>query len=130
MINWQSCLNRHQCLGGNRFGKGCFEDPAQSAAGGKPWQECHCGIDEKGDLPMTDNVVKFYSLRAALSPDVVLEQSAGVYEEVLVIGYNKDGELDVRASLNFDMKSIFFALEAFKHQVLSGEFGHRLEEKP
>jgi hypothetical protein len=78
---------------------------------------------------MTDNVVKFYSLRAALAPDVVLEHAAGVYDEVLVIGYNKDGELDVRASLNFDMKSIFFALEAFKHQVLSGEYGHRQEEK-
>lgn len=79
---------------------------------------------------MSDNIVKFYSLRAALSPDVVLEHAAGVYDEVLVIGYNKDGELDVRASLNFDMKSIFFALEAFKHQVLSGEYGHCLEEKP
>jgi hypothetical protein len=79
---------------------------------------------------MADNIVKFYSLRAALAPDVVLEHAAGVYEEVLVIGYNKAGELEVRASLNFDMKSIFFALEAFKHQVMSGEFGHRLEEKP
>ena len=78
---------------------------------------------------MTDNVVKFYSLRAALAPDVVLEHAAGVYDEVLVIGYNKAGELEVRASLNFDMKSIFFALEAFKHQVLSGEYGHRLEDK-
>jgi hypothetical protein len=79
---------------------------------------------------MTDNIVKLYPHNAALNPDVVLEQSAGVYEEVLVIGYNKDGALDARASLNFDMKSIFFALEAFKHQVLSGAFGHRLEEKP
>lgn len=78
---------------------------------------------------MTDNVVKFYPHNAAHDPDVVLEQSAGVYDEVLVIGYDKDGMLDVRASLNFDMKSIFFALEAFKHQVLSGEFGHRLEER-
>lgn len=78
---------------------------------------------------MTDNIVKFYSLRAALAPDVVLEHAAGVYDEVLVIGYNKAGELEVRASLNFDMKSIFFALEAFKHQVLSSEYGHRLEEK-
>ena len=78
---------------------------------------------------MTDNIVKFYSLRAALAPDVVLEHAAGVYDEVLVIGYNKAGELEVRASLNFDMKSIFFALEAFKHQVLNGEYGHRLEEK-
>jgi len=79
---------------------------------------------------MTDNIVKLYPHNAALDPDVVLEQAAGVYDEVLVIGYNKDGALDVRASLNFDMKSIFFALEAFKHQVLSGEFGHRLEERP
>lgn len=78
---------------------------------------------------MSGNVVKLYPRNAALNPDLVLEQAAGVYEEVLVIGYNKDGELDVRASLNFDMKSIFFAFEVFKHQVLSGEFGHRLKER-
>lgn len=79
---------------------------------------------------MTADIVKFYPANAAANPDAVLEQSAGVYDEVLVIGYDKDGALDVRASLNFDMKSIFFAIDAFKHQVLSGEFGHRLEEKP
>ena len=76
------------------------------------------------------DVVNFYPKGAAKNPDNVLEQAAGVYDEVLVIGYNKDGALDVRASLSFDMKSIFFALEAFKHQVLSGQYGHRLEEKP
>jgi len=77
-----------------------------------------------------DNIVKLYPHNAALNPDVVLEQAVGVYDQVLVLGYTKDGKLDVRASLNFDMKSILFALEAFKHQVLSGEFGHRLTEKP
>lgn len=75
------------------------------------------------------DVVKFPVPDAAKDPDVVLEQAAGVYEEVLVLGYDKEGVLDVRASLNFDMKSILFALEAFKHQVLSGEYGHSLEEK-
>lgn len=79
---------------------------------------------------MTSNIVKLYPHNAALNPDVVLEQAAGVYDEVLVIGYDKNGQLDARASLNFDMKSIFFALEAFRHQVLSGEYGNRLEEKP
>ena len=79
---------------------------------------------------MTNNIVKFYPKNAAANPDAVLEQAAGVYNEVLVLGYTKDGELDVRASLNFSMKSILFALESFKHQVLSGEFGHRLDEKP
>ena len=73
-------------------------------------------------------VVKFYPKGAAKNPDAVLEQAAGVYDQVCVIGYDKDGALEVRASLNFKMRDIFFAMEAFKHKVLSGEYGDRLRE--
>jgi hypothetical protein len=74
---------------------------------------------------MTDNVVH---LRPAKDPDHVLEQAVGVYDQVFVIGYDKDGGLDVRASLNFQIKDVFFAIEAFKFRVLNGDYGHRLQE--
>jgi hypothetical protein len=77
---------------------------------------------------MTDNVVKFYPKDAAKNPDAVLEQAVGVYDKVFIIGYDKDGTLDVRASFNFKMRDIFFALDAFKFMVLNGEYGERLQK--
>lgn len=47
---WQSCPNAHECINGGRYGKGVFEDDLQSAAGGKPWQECHCGVRADGSV--------------------------------------------------------------------------------
>lgn len=77
---------------------------------------------------MSQNVVKFHPRDAAKNPDHVLEKATGVYNQVLVIGYDKDGKLDVRASLNFKMKDIFFAMEAFKHKVFRGDYDERLED--
>lgn len=76
-----------------------------------------------------NNIVKFYPKDAAKNPDNVLEQAVGIYDQVLVIGYNKDGGLDARSSLNFLIKDIFFAIDEFKFKVLNGEYGHRPEEK-
>ena len=73
-------------------------------------------------------VIKFYPANAAKSPDPVLEQAIGVYDQVFVIGYDKDGALEVRASLNFKMRDIFFAMDAFKFKVLNGDYGDVLEE--
>lgn len=50
MSNWETCSNRNECVYGNRFGKGCFEDNYNNAMGGLPWRECYCGIDENGLL--------------------------------------------------------------------------------
>ena len=74
------------------------------------------------------DIVKFYPKDAAKNPDAVLEQAVGVYDQVFVIGYNKDGDLDVRGTSNFTMKELFFALDAFKFMVLNGEYGERLQK--
>lgn len=73
------------------------------------------------------NVINFYPKNAAKNPDAVLEQAAGVYDQVFVIGYDKDGALEVRASLNFKMRDIFFAMDAFRFKVLNGDYGDVLE---
>lgn len=67
-------------------------------------------------------VVKFYPANAAENPDNVLEQAVGVYDKVFVIGYDKNGELNVRSSMNFKVREVFFALDAFKFKVLNGEY--------
>lgn len=67
-------------------------------------------------------IVKFYPKGAAINPDNVLEQAVGVYDQVFIIGYDKDGTLSVRSSLNFKLREIFFALDAFKFKVLNGDY--------
>lgn len=75
------------------------------------------------------DVIRFWPKNAAENPDAVLEQAVGNYTDVFVIGYDREGCLDARASLSFEMRDIFFAIEAFKHMVLRGEYGDRLMER-
>lgn len=75
-----------------------------------------------------NKVVKFYPRNAAQNPDAVLEQAIGVYDQVFVIGYDKDGLLEVRASLNFPIRNIFFMLDAFKFKVLNGDYETQLKK--
>ena len=42
-----------------------------------------------------NNVIKFYPKNAAENPDNVLEQAVGAYDEVLIIGWDKNDELIV-----------------------------------
>lgn len=72
---------------------------------------------------MTAEVVKFYPANASDKADNVLEQAMGAYQDVLVIGYDAGGELDVRASTEFaDGGSILWLLEMFKAKLLAGDY--------
>lgn len=72
---------------------------------------------------MTDNVERFFPANAADDPDNVLLQAIGEYQDVLIIGWDKDGELDVRSSTYFaDSGNVLWAVEAFKHSLLSGDY--------
>ena len=50
------------------------------------------------------NITKLYPKGAAKNPDNVLEQSVGKFDKVLVVGYDKEGEVDMRASLNLTVE--------------------------
>lgn len=71
---------------------------------------------------MTGNVVKFYPATAAENPDNVLEQAIGQYESAVIIGYDGEGDIEARASLNLDHKEILWILEMFKADLLSGVY--------
>ena len=47
-------------------------------------------------------VVKLFP---AKDPDVVLEEAKGCFSSVAVVGWDKDGELDVRVDLNMSIES-------------------------
>ena len=68
-------------------------------------------------------VVKFHPKDAAKDADAVLEQAAGNFSEVLVIGWDKEGILDARATLGLkDGGDILWLIEAFKHKLMSGDY--------
>lgn len=68
-------------------------------------------------------IVKFYPADAAKDPDNILEQSIGEYDQVLIIGWNKDGSLDARATLGLvDGGDFLWLIEKFKHNLLSGVY--------
>jgi len=69
------------------------------------------------------SVVKFYPKGAAASADAVLEQAAGYFSEVLIIGWDKEGMLDARATLGLsDCGEILWLIEAFKRGLMAGEY--------
>ena len=74
-------------------------------------------------------VVKFYPQNAAENPDNVLEQAIGSYGDVLILGWDKDGNLDARASLGLKSGSeVLWLLEKFKTNLLNGVYAGEAEE--
>ena len=74
------------------------------------------------------SVVKFYPKDAAKDADAVLEQSLGGFSEVLVIGWDKEGFLDARATLGLkDGGDILWLIESFKTKLMAGDYVGEVE---
>lgn len=71
---------------------------------------------------MTDGVVKFYPKGAAKDPDVVLERAIGNYQDVLIIGWNKEDQLDVRSNTELSHKDCLWLVKNFEHRLLRGDY--------
>lgn len=67
------------------------------------------------------NVTKLYPSNAADKADNVIEQAIGSYESILMIGYDNEGILDVRASTNIDRANLLWLIEKAKEMVLRVE---------
>lgn len=65
------------------------------------------------------NVTK---LRPAEDPDEVLEAAKGQYEQVLIIGWNTHGNMDVRATLGLEASECIYLMRMFEHAILSEAF--------
>lgn len=69
------------------------------------------------------NIIKFYPKDAAKDPDAVLSQAIGTYQDVLIIGYDHEGNLQVCASDHFaDGGNLLWAIETFKAELINGEY--------
>ena len=69
-----------------------------------------------------DNIISLHTSNDAIGADIVVEEAIGVYENVVIIGWNKEEELEVRASLNLSQSDILWLIETFKARLLSGEY--------
>lgn len=74
------------------------------------------------------DVVKFYPADAAKEADNVLEQARGVYDQVLILGWDKSGDLDARATLGLEAGAdVLWLMETFKHKLMNGDFSDEVE---
>lgn len=71
---------------------------------------------------MDAKIIKFYPNNAAECPDAVLEQAIGRYDDVLILGYDKEGYLDPRATLGLKKRDIIYLLETFKTKLMNGDY--------
>lgn len=78
-------------------------------------------LTKKAAIMSKSNVIKFYPKSAADNPDNILEQAIGDYSEVVIVGYNKKGQLDTRASNGVKMKDILWMIEQLKITILNIE---------
>lgn len=77
---------------------------------------------------MGSNVVPFTGKTTLdIDPDGVLEGAKGELEQVLVLGFDEDGEYYFASSTS-NIGTLLRLIETFKFDLLSGEFGYRLED--
>jgi hypothetical protein len=70
-------------------------------------------------------VTKLYPKNAADNPDNVLELGVGQFVDVLLLGFDKNGDFDVRSSSGLKHPDLVWLLEHFKFKLLNGDYDER-----
>jgi hypothetical protein len=73
---------------------------------------------------MSDNVkkVEFKTGELSIEPNKVLDEAKDNYTSLVVIGWDKEGFLDVRSTNNLDQKDCVYLSNLFTHKILSGDY--------
>jgi hypothetical protein len=58
------------------------------------------------------------------NPDNVMQRSMGHFENIILIGTNEDGHMEVRSSLNLTVKDMLWMLEMTKQNILLTALSH------
>lgn len=62
-------------------------------------------------------------MNPANNPDTVLKEAHGAFKEVLLLGYNHEGYMEVRATLGLAPKAeLLMLVENFKHALMDGVY--------
>jgi hypothetical protein len=68
------------------------------------------------------DILKFRPKNAAIDPDVVLEEARGDFESLCVIGWDKSGQLDARATLNLGHAELYWLVSLFRNKLINGDY--------
>ena len=68
------------------------------------------------------NVVKFYPNGSAEKPDNVLEQAIGEYSSVLILGWDKNDDMDCRSSTDLTHEQVLWIITKFQHKLMNGDY--------
>ncbi len=74
------------------------------------------------------SVIKFYPNGSAENPDSVLEQAVGVYEDVLILGWDKDEVMDCRSSTGLSHEQVLWIITKFQHKLMNGDYAEADDE--
>ena len=71
-----------------------------------------------------DNITKveFKTGEVSLDANTVLDKAKDNYTSVLVIGWDKEGYLDVRSTNNLDQKDCLYLAQMFSNKLLNGDY--------
>ena len=68
------------------------------------------------------NIERLYPSNFTEFPDNLLREAMGNYDDLLMLGYNKNGELDIRCSSGIEKAHIVWMIEFFKVKLLRGDY--------
>ena len=73
---------------------------------------------------MINNITKveFKTGEVSLDANTVLDKAKDNYTSVLVIGWDKEGYLDVRSTNNLDQKDCLYLAQMFSNKLLNGDY--------
>lgn len=72
---------------------------------------------------MTAEIIKFYPSNVMEKADNVLNLSVGQYSEVIVLGWDKDGNFNAAATTGLkDGADVLWFIELFKHKLMNGDY--------
>ena len=73
---------------------------------------------------MSDNVkkVEFKTGELSIEPNKVLDEAKDNYTSLVVLGWDKEGFLDVRSTNNLDQKDCVYLSNLFTHKILNGDY--------
>lgn len=66
--------------------------------------------------------VEFKTGEVSLDANTVLEKAKDNYTSVLVVGWDKEGVLDVRSTNNLDQKDCLYLSQMFSNKLLNGDY--------
>ena len=66
--------------------------------------------------------VEFKTGEVSLDANTILDKAKDNYTSVLVIGWDKEGYLDVRSTNNLDQKDCLYLAQMFSNKLLNGDY--------